>query len=74
LASSQLATASRLLPPRSGLERSDFVLLPTTTDFPLRPDVSFRGEAEVSRAAESAASVESYLGCVETQKVEKQRE
>jgi hypothetical protein len=29
LLSSQLATASRLTPPRSGLERSDFVLWPT---------------------------------------------
>jgi len=51
--------ASRLLPPRSGLERSDFVQWPSATDFSLGPDVSFRGEAEVGRATESAASVES---------------
>src|SRR5437660_11760701 len=30
--SSQPATASRLLPPRSGLERSDFVLCPEAAD------------------------------------------
>src|SRR5271165_1298340 len=39
--------ASRLRPPRSGLERSDFVLWPIATNFTLRPDVSFRGKGEV---------------------------
>src|ERR1700722_19981664 len=39
--------ASRLRPPRSGLERSDFVQWPIATNFSLGPDVSFRGEAEV---------------------------
>ena len=33
-------------------------LWPIATNFLLGPDVSFRGEAEVGRAAESAASVE----------------
>ena len=32
---------------------------PSPPNFSLGPDVSFRGEAEVGRAAESAASVES---------------
>jgi hypothetical protein len=32
---------------------------PSRPNFSLGPDVSFRGEAEVGRAAESAASVES---------------
>src|SRR5271157_3992657 len=50
--------ASRLRPPRSGLERSDFVPWPIATNFTLGRDVSFRGEAEVGRTAEPAASVE----------------
>ena len=36
------------------------------TNFSFGPDVSFRGEAEVDRAAEFAASVENDPGCVKT--------
>jgi len=39
---------------------------PSRPNFSLGPDVSFRGEAEVGRAAESAASVENDPGCVKT--------
>ena len=34
------------------------MIWPIATNFSLRPDVSFRGEAEVGRAVEPAASVE----------------
>jgi hypothetical protein len=36
--------------------------MPIATNFSLGPDVSFRGETEVGRAAESAASVENDGG------------
>jgi hypothetical protein len=36
----------------------DFRVWPVATNFSLGPDVIFRGEAEVGRAAEPAASVE----------------
>ena len=58
LASSRPVPASRLLLPRSGLERSDFVRWPIATNFLLGPDVSFRGEAEMGRDANPANSVE----------------
>jgi hypothetical protein len=38
--------------------RAMSVFGPSRPNFSLGPDVSFRGEAEVGRAAESAASVE----------------
>ena len=40
--------------------------LTIATNFSLGPNVSFRGEAEVGRAAEPAALVENDLACVKT--------
>ena len=48
--SSRLVTDSRLLPPRSGLERSDFVLWPIAS---FRCDAEFgryRGKADIDQA------------------------
>jgi hypothetical protein len=39
------------------------------TNFSLGRDVSFRGKAEVSGAAEFAASVENDLACVKTHRL-----
>jgi hypothetical protein len=39
---------------------------PIATNFSFGLDVSFRGEAEVDRTAEFAASVENDPGCVKT--------
>jgi len=40
---------SRLTSPRSGLERSDFVLWPFATDDPLAADRRFRSIADMDR-------------------------
>jgi hypothetical protein len=51
----------KIPPPLSATAKLDFVFTrprPVATNLSLGPDVSFRGEAEVGRAAESAASVE----------------
>jgi hypothetical protein len=39
-------------------DAADVALWPLATNFSLGPDVSFRGEAEVGRAADFAASVD----------------
>jgi hypothetical protein len=49
LASSQLAMASRLLPPRSGLERSDFVPWPAASDIAAQPNGGFRSNCGSGR-------------------------
>ena len=45
---------------------TDVCVWPIATNFSLGPDVSFRGEAEVGRAAEPSGSLESDPGCVKT--------
>ena len=54
LASSQLATASRLLPPRSGLERSDFVTWPEAA---VHRDAAIRPQLEHNRHSADIVNV-----------------
>jgi DNA-binding response OmpR family regulator len=53
-------------PPEFLLQHMSRLAIPT--NFSLGPDVSFRGEAEVGRAAEPSASVENDRCCRKRQK------
>ena len=61
--SSQPATASRLLPPRSGLERSDFVLWPDAEVSERLDDFRFRAcLARLSRRVATRNNLSGYAG------------